>query len=89
MQTASVNSVPEYISILPVEVCLYKGASWLYAGHIQRLHRAFKRYVRVDSPEAAEVVNPNQQGRSLTHGPHIQLPDERRKQEKLSDHGNR
>ncbi len=62
-----------------MEVCLYEGASWFYTGHIQCLHRAFKRHVRVDCPEAAEVVSPNQQGGSLAHGSHIQLPDERQK----------
>ncbi len=64
-----------------MEVCMYEGASWLYAGHIQRLHRVFKRCFRVHCPEAAEVVNPNQQGSSLAHGSHIQLPDEKQRQE--------
>lgn len=45
----------------------------MYAGHIQRLYRAFKRHVRVDCSEAAEVVMPCQQGGSLAHGSHIQL----------------
>lgn len=63
-----------------MEVGVYEGAAWLYAGHIQCLHRAFKRHVGADCPEAAEVMNPNQQGGSLTHGSHIQLPDERQKQ---------
>lgn len=62
---------------LPVEVWLCERPSSLYAGHIQRLHRAFKRHVRVDCPEAAEVVNPNQQGGGLAHGSHIQLPGDR------------
>lgn len=61
---------------LPVEVSLCEGASWLYAGHIQRPHRVFKRHVRVDCSEAAEVTNPNQQGGGLAHGSHIQLPDD-------------
>lgn len=75
---------------LPVEVSLCEGASWLYAGHIQRPHGVFKRHVRVDCSEAAEVMNPNQQGGGLAHGSHIQLPDERQKQGTLiGNHGTR
>lgn len=69
---------------LPVEVSLRKGASRLYSGHIQRLNWAFEKHVRVDCSEAAEVMNPDQQGSGLTHGPHIQLPDDTQKQEAFS-----
>lgn len=63
----------------PVEVCLCEGASWLYTGHIQRLHRVFKGHVGAYGSEAAEVMSPNQQGGSLSHGSHIQLAEEKQK----------
>jgi len=66
---------------LPVEMCVYEGSSWLYVDHIKRLHGIFQMDVRADCPEGAEVLSPNQQGGSLAHGSHIQLPDQRQKQE--------
>lgn len=62
--------------ILPVEVSLCKRASRLYGGHLQCLHGALKMHVGINGSEAAEVVNSNQHGGSLTHGSHIQLSDE-------------
>lgn len=61
---------------LPVEVSLYEGNPWLDADNTQRPHRVFKRHVRVNCSEAAEVMHPNQQGSSIAHSSHIQLPDE-------------
>lgn len=45
---------------LPVEVSICKGVSLLYSDHIHRLYRIFERQIRVDGPEGAEIVSPNQ-----------------------------
>lgn len=71
------TSQPVYLKVNspPVEVGAYEGASWLYGCHIQRLQRTYDMNVGADGPEAAEVLSPNQQRSSLTHGSHIQLPE--------------
>lgn len=45
---------------LPAEVSICKGVSLLYSDHIHRLYRIFERQIRVDGPEGAEIVSPNQ-----------------------------
>lgn len=60
-------------TILPVKMWMCEGASRLYGNHIHRLHRIFKRQVRVHCPEAAEIMSPNQQCSGLMHGVYIQL----------------
>lgn len=60
---------------------LCKGDSGLYGGCVQCLHRVFKGQIRVNSSEAAEVMNPDQQGGGITHGFYIQLPGEHQKQD--------
>lgn len=64
-----------------MEVSLCKGDSGPYGGCVQRPHRVSKGQVRVNGSEAAEVMNPDQQGGGLAHGFHIQLPGEHRKQD--------
>lgn len=64
-----------------MEVSLREGDSGPYGGCVQHLHRVFKGQIRANGSEAAEVMNPHQQGGGLTHGCNIQLPDEREKQD--------
>lgn len=62
--------------LVPVVVSLCEGDSRLDGGSVQSFHWVFKGKVRVHSSEAAEIMNPHQQGGGLAHASNIQLPDE-------------
>lgn len=66
---------------LPVEVFVYKGVSEFQTDLLQGLYRVFKRCLRVQGSEGAEVMGPHQQGGSVAHRTNIQVTVRRKRRQ--------